>query len=309
VVPHLVGADSIGEARELVGDRFEVVEGNRVNGTASVGTIAAQDPYAGELTEVGSEISLDVIGTRIADVPDVRQKTREEAGRILKKAGFEIEVKTTRSSAEDENLVIEQKPSGNADEPAKVGSAVAITVGQGPGSVAVPGVDGQALSAVGQILMEAGLKLGSQMEVPNDRVPEGHVVEQHPAAGTEVEPGSNVDVVVGSGPQQPPTPIAEDGEQPIASKASASAAPSSTAPASPTPASTAPASPAPAAPVPALAADAERGFEHEDGLENEFERDDSSGPGGSSSGSGSSGSGSSGSGSSGSGSSGHGGPG
>jgi serine/threonine-protein kinase len=313
VVPHLVGADSIEEAREMVGDRFEVVKGGSVEGTRAVGTIAAQDPYAGELVEVGSEISLDVVGTRIADVPDVRQKTREEAGRILKKAGFEIEVKTTRSSAEDENLVIEQKPSGNADEPAKVDSAVAITVGQGPGSVAVPGVDGQALSAVGQILMEAGLKLGSQMEVPNDRVPEGHVVEQHPAAGTEVEPGSNVDVVVGSGPQQPPTPIAEDGEQPIASKASASAAPSSTTPASSAPAladdgergfehetppaSTAPASPAPAAPVPALAADAERGFEHEDGLENEFERDDSSGPGGGNGGS------------SGSGSSGHGGPG
>ena len=310
VVPHLVGADSIEDARELVGGRFEVVEGNRVKGTGAVGTIAAQDPYAGELADVGTEISLDVVGTRIADVPDVRGKTREEAGRVLKEAGFQIEVETTRSSADDENLVITQRPSGNADEPAKVGSSVAITVGQGPGSVEIPSVDGQAVSAAGQILEEAGLKLGSRMEVPNDRVPAGHIVQQHPIAGTEVEPGSNVDVVVGSGPQQPPTPNAEVDEQPIASKVSASAAgasttsassapalaaegepgferetapaspaPASPAPASRAPASTAPASPAPASPTPALAAAGRRGFEHEGGLEDEFGRNDSSGPG------------------------------
>jgi serine/threonine-protein kinase len=107
------------------------------------------------------------------------------------------------------------------------------------------------------------------MEVPNDQVPAGHIVEQHPAAGMEVEPGSTVDVVVSSGPQQHPTPKAEEDAQPIGS----------TAPASTVPASTAPASAAPASTAPAMAADDEGEFENEGEFEGEFGDDDSSGPG------------------------------
>ena len=266
VVPHLVGANSVEEARELAGDRFEVVEGNRVEDTEAVGTIVAQTPYAGEMAEEGSEISVDIVGTRIADVPDVEGETREEAERILKEAGFEIEVKTVGSSAGDENQVIGQNPRGDSGETAKVGSAVAITIGEGPANVEVPSINDLALRETEQILEEAGLKLGSRMEVPNDRVSAGHIVEQHPAAGTEVEPGSTVDVVVSSGPQQPPTPDAEGATQPIGSTAPASAAPASAAPAS--------AAPAPAAPAiaPAIAADDEGEFE------DEFGEDDNSGP-------------------------------
>jgi beta-lactam-binding protein with PASTA domain/class 3 adenylate cyclase/tRNA A-37 threonylcarbamoyl transferase component Bud32 len=273
VVPHLVGASSIEEARELAGDRFEVVEGSRVEGTEAVGTIVAQDPYAGEMAEDGSEISVDTVGTRVAEVPDVQGKTREEAERILKEAGFEIEVKTARSSAEDENLVIEQNPRGDAGKTAKVGSVVAITVGEGPANVEVPSINDQALNGTEQILEDAGLKLGSQMEVPNDRVPAGHIVEQHPAAGTEVERGSTVDVVVSSGPQRPPTPNTEDATQTLGSTAPASTAPASAATASAATASTAPAS---AAPV--LTADDEGEFEHGGEFEDEFGDEDSSGP-------------------------------
>jgi serine/threonine-protein kinase len=256
VVPHLVGADSLEEARELAGGRFEVVEGSSVEGKEAVGTIVAQDPYDGEMAEEGSEISVDVVGTRIAGVPDVQGKTREEAERILKEAGFEIEVRTARSSADDENLVIGQDPRGDADETMKVGSVVAITVGEGPANVEVPSINNQPLRETEQILKDANLKLGSQMKVPNDRVPAGHVVEQHPAAGTKVEPGSTVDVVVSSGPEQPPAPNAGDDAQPVGSTA---------------PASTAPASTAPAMAAPAMAADDEGEFEDEFG--------DSSGPG------------------------------
>jgi serine/threonine-protein kinase len=245
----------------LAGGRFEVVEGGRVEGTEAVGTIVAQDPYAGEMAEEGSEISVDVVGTRIADVPDVRGKTRGEAERILTEAGFEIEVKTARSSAEDENLVIAQNPQGDAGKTDKVGSVVAITVGEGPANIMVPSINHRALRETEQILKDADLKLGSQMEVPNDRVPAGHIVEQHPAAGTEVEPGNSVDVVVSSGPQQPPASNAEDDAQPVGSTAPASTAPASTAP--------------------AVVADDEGEFDDENEFEGEFGGDDSSGPGGS----------------------------
>jgi eukaryotic-like serine/threonine-protein kinase len=286
MVPHLAGASSIEEAREMAGDRFEVVEGSRVESTEAVGTVVAQSPYAGEMAEEGSEISVDVVGIRIADVPDVQGKTREEAERILKEEGFEVEVKTAKSSAEDENLVTGQNPRGDPGETARVGSAVAITVGEGPPKVEVPSITDHALSETEQILEEAGLKLGSQMEVPNDQVPVGHIVEQHPAAGMKMEPGSAVDVVVSSGPQQPPAPKAEDARQTVvgsnapaakapASASPASAAPASAAPASVAPASAAPASAAPASAAPGLAADDKDEFEDE--FEGEFEHGDDGG--------------------------------
>jgi serine/threonine-protein kinase len=268
VVPRLVGASSIEEARELAGGRFEVVEGSRVKGTEAVGTIVAQDPYAGEMAEEGSEISVDVVGTRIADVPDVRGNTREEAERVLKEAGFDIEVKAVRSSAQDENLVIGQDPWGGADKTAKVGSAVAITVAEGPANVEVPSINDLALSEIEQILKAADLKLGSQIEVSNDRVPAGHIVEQHPAAGTEVESGSTVDVVVSSGPQKHPTPNAE-----YATQTSGSTAPASSAPPS-APSASAPPTSAP----PAMAIDDEGGFEDEGKFEDGFADEDNSGP-------------------------------
>jgi serine/threonine-protein kinase len=52
------------------------------------------------------------------------------------------------------------------------------------------------------MLADAGLKLGQRNDVPNDTVPAGVVIQQDPAAGTDVEEGTTVDIVVSTGPQQ-----------------------------------------------------------------------------------------------------------
>ena len=197
VVPHLAGASSIEEAREMAGDRFEVVEGSRVEGTEAVGTIVAQSPYAGEMAEEGSEISVDVVGIRIADVPDVQGK-RARRPSESSRGGF-------RGRGQDRKEFRGRREPGNRAESAwrrrqdRQGRLGRRDHGRrGTPNVEVPSITDHALSGTEQILEEAGLKLGSQMEVPNDRVPVGHIVEQHPAAGMKMEPGSAVDVV-GSG--------------------------------------------------------------------------------------------------------------
>jgi eukaryotic-like serine/threonine-protein kinase len=52
------------------------------------------------------------------------------------------------------------------------------------------------------VLAEAGLELGRWEEAPSDTVAAGVVIEQDPAAETEVEEGTAVDIVVSTGPQQ-----------------------------------------------------------------------------------------------------------
>jgi serine/threonine-protein kinase len=54
-------------------------------------------------------------------------------------------------------------------------------------------------------LAEAGLKLGRWDDEPSDTVAAGKVIEQDPAAETEVQEGTVVNIVVSTGPQQTPT--------------------------------------------------------------------------------------------------------
>jgi hypothetical protein len=69
------------------------------------------------------------IGTETAELPNVVGKSRDQAEKELKSAGFEVAVKTRESSEEDAGKIIEQSPSGGE---AKKYSVVAITVGEGP---------------------------------------------------------------------------------------------------------------------------------------------------------------------------------
>jgi hypothetical protein len=62
-------------------------------------------------------------------------------------------------------------------------------------------------SEVEDALANAGLKLGTRNEASDDTVPAGVVIEQEPAAGSTVEEGTAVDIVVSTGPKQVPTPL------------------------------------------------------------------------------------------------------
>jgi PASTA domain-containing protein len=102
----------------------------------------------------------------------------------------------------------------------------------GVGLVEVPDVVGISRVEATRRLDAAGLEPGSQDEVPNDNFAEGVVIEQDPVAGTEVERGTTVDLVVSTGPTQEPTPSASPSASPAASPtatATATASPASNA--------------------------------------------------------------------------------
>ena len=62
-------------------------------------------------------------------------------------------------------------------------------------------------SEVEDALANAGLKLGTRNEASDDTVPAGVVIEQEPGAGSTVEEGTAVDIVVSTGPKQVPAPL------------------------------------------------------------------------------------------------------
>jgi beta-lactam-binding protein with PASTA domain len=201
-VPDLVGM-SLDGAREKVGDDFQVEVAKSVSGERPVDTILGQSPSTGK-AEKGSTISVNVVGTRVSDVPDVVGTGRDEAERVLKAAGFEVEVDERESSFDDQNRVMGQDPSG--DKRAEVGSGVTITVGTGPSSVPVPRLYGNTPAQAESELQGAGLTLGTQSRDYNNDVAQGSIYFQNPSGGENVEPGTAVDVAVSLGPEQVEVP-------------------------------------------------------------------------------------------------------
>jgi serine/threonine-protein kinase len=202
VVPDLVGM-SLDGAREKVGDDFEVEVAKRAPGERPVDTILGQSPSTGK-AEKGSTISVNVIGTRVSDVPDVVGSGRAEAEQALKAAGFEVEVDGRESSFDNQNQVMGQDPSGGAQ--AEVGSGVTVTVGTGPSSVPVPRLYGNTPAQAESILQRAGLSLGTQSRDYNNDVTEGSIFFQDPSGGENVEPGTAVNVTVSLGLEQVEVP-------------------------------------------------------------------------------------------------------
>ena len=105
----------------------------------------------------------------------------------------------------------------------------------GPEKVKVPDVAGLTRGQAEQRLTDVGLKVGQVGSFPSDTVAEGRVISAGREAGTPVEPGTEVNLTISSGPQ--PTSSAS-------SSASASASAQSSAGASATAASSASAQPA-----------------------------------------------------------------
>ena len=202
-VPNLVGMD-IDEANQEFGDDFEVETTGEIDGKRPVGTILNQDPQNGGEARENSAISVEVVGTQVADVPNVTGEDRSAAEEALRSAGFEVSTDERESPFEEEGLVIGQEP--GEGETVERGSGVTIIVGTGPDTVSVPDVTGGTVDQALPILEEARLTLGEVNEDYSEIVPEGSIISQDPAGAESVEPDGAVDVTVSLGVEQVEVP-------------------------------------------------------------------------------------------------------
>ena len=137
-----------------------------------------------------------------AEVSDVLGLDRAEAQGRLIDEGFAVDVRPRESTTEDEGKVLSQ--SVPAGDEAEKGTRVVLDIGDGPAPVATPELTGLTLATAEDVLAKANLKVGKKEEEPSETVPAGEVIEQNPPADEEVEPGTAVDLVLSSGPADPP---------------------------------------------------------------------------------------------------------
>jgi serine/threonine-protein kinase len=97
--------------------------------------------------------------------------------------------------------VIEQKPVGGSL--AEREGEVTITVAKAPKQIEMPSVVGQTVVGATATLQDAGLDLGEVSEQESTEA-EGTVISQNPVAESQVDKGTQVDVVVAIAPASPP---------------------------------------------------------------------------------------------------------
>jgi eukaryotic-like serine/threonine-protein kinase len=112
------------------------------------------------------------------------------------------------------------------------GLAWALSRGSAEQQVEVPRVVGLSRDEAQQRLESAGLEFGSQTEDQSEEVTEGAVIEQDPSQGTEVDRGTEVDVIVSTG-RPPPEPTVQTSSPTASPSVSPTASPTASPSASP----------------------------------------------------------------------------
>jgi serine/threonine protein kinase len=121
--------------------------------------------------------------------------TEQEAIRDAEKAGLKPQI-VRQSNQEEAGTVILQ--SHDFDYPMKRGDTILITVSSGPLKQAVPQIIGRPVTAAQQELERVGLNLLQTDRILDQSVPDT-ILSQNPEAGTELDYGGIVQVVISGG--------------------------------------------------------------------------------------------------------------
>jgi eukaryotic-like serine/threonine-protein kinase len=137
------------------------------------------------------------------NVPNVTGETEQAASARLRAAGLGISPSLASSATVADGRVISQSPV--AGSRVEKGSRVSIVVSSGPGSEALESVEGLTAAEAMKRLRAAGFTPARKDE-PSSTVAKGKVIGTEPPAGTELQVGSPVSVLVSSGPAQVKVP-------------------------------------------------------------------------------------------------------
>ena len=152
-------------------------------------------PPEGTTVTKGTRVRLLVSqGPEQVTVPDVTGLTRESAEARLRDAKLRGAVDEQESDV-PKGDVISQSPGAGAE--VARGSTVTIVVSTGKPKVVVPDVIGMKEGRATSTLANAGLSPSREEREVTDPAQDGVVIEERPGAGTEVDKGREVVIVVG----------------------------------------------------------------------------------------------------------------
>lgn len=182
----------------------------KVDSEHEYGIIISQDPDAGRsraISENGGKIIVELVCAtktesdqkRLLKVPDIVNRSREDAISIIQDAGFTYSVTQVASDSITKGYVISTDPVAGAA--AEEDSEVKIVISKGPDIVMtqMPQLKGLSQEDAIKKIESSKLSVGTISKAESD-LEAGTVIEQNVAAGTQVEEHTKINITISSGP-------------------------------------------------------------------------------------------------------------
>ncbi|EAF9789436.1 PASTA domain-containing protein, partial [Listeria monocytogenes] len=190
------------------------------------GKVINTDPEAGEMKEKGTKINLFVsIGSKKITMDDYTGRSYTDTKALLEEQGFKnISSEEAYSSEIEKGLIISQTPTQGTEVVAK-STDVKFVVSKGAEPITLKDLRGYTKTAVEDYASPLGLKVSSKEE-NSSTVEKGQVISQSPSAGTAMNSGDTIEIVISAGPKEkqvkevtktfniPYTPSDEENPQP-----------------------------------------------------------------------------------------------
>lgn len=177
---------------------------------APEGTIFQQNPKQGRTVKAGQKVTLKVsLGTQWVTVPDVKTYVSDDAKKTLQDSGLQVVSKYVEDESVAAGTVVYTEPAGG--ETVEGGSTVNMYIARSKrdNMVSVTSVTGLQVSEGTADLQRQNLVV-SVVEQPSSEA-EGTILNQEPAAGTQVRIRSTVRLYVATAmPKVVQDPIASD---------------------------------------------------------------------------------------------------
>jgi serine/threonine-protein kinase len=195
-VPDLSGEDVEVARERLAGVNLELGAVDSIaHPTVALNSILGQSPLPGQSAVPGTSVRVTVsLGPQTRSVPDVLGLGAEQALVVLQASGFVV-VTDSAESEEPRGRVIDITP--DVDQAVALPAEVEVLISTGPPSIPMPLVLGLEEGAATALLDSLGLVVVEVREVFRFGRDQGIVVEQEPAADTELEQGAEVRLAVG----------------------------------------------------------------------------------------------------------------
>lgn len=134
------------------------------------------------------------------EVPNVVDRSLDEGVALLAEAGLAVRdtVERVHPTAAKGVVIDQEPPAGRAVKPER---RVRLVLSAGGRERSVPDLGGQTLRFSRSALTQEGYVMGSVVKIPNQTVAKDFVMATDPPAGSALPPGTKVNVLVSSGPQ------------------------------------------------------------------------------------------------------------
>jgi len=195
-LPFVRGTPRAAAQRRLEAAGFKVDVREEFSDSVPRGRVMETSPPERSRLERGRTVTLVVSrGAQKVEVPDVVDRDRDEAERMLESRGLQVSFRDREDEDKDPGTVLEQDPAAGRE--VSKGSTVTLTVAEEPAQVAVPDIVDQDVNDAIATLEEAGFRVRQRprkVDTPDD---DDVVLEQNPPADERRDKGSRVFLTVG----------------------------------------------------------------------------------------------------------------